>query len=64
MKARRRLYTAALYSGHPTEAFRLLITFPLPARLLQASAPALAWRQQSLTAQAAIDMLHCGRSCC
>ncbi|MEU9420168.1 hypothetical protein [Streptomyces sp. NPDC048272] len=50
-----RCYTATFYSGRTPEAELLLNAFPAPARSLQASAPALAWRQRSATARDALD---------
>ncbi|TLQ46296.1 hypothetical protein [Streptomyces marianii] len=48
-----RAYTAAAYGGRQQAAQRLLESFPGPARSLQVSGPATAWREQSHTAQGA-----------
>ncbi|MFE0773296.1 hypothetical protein [Streptomyces sp. NPDC058861] len=57
-----RAYTAAFYSGHAEEAELLRNAFPAPARSLQASAPAQAWRQASLTARHALDAVTARRT--
>ncbi|MFE7779341.1 hypothetical protein ACFU5O_36875 [Streptomyces sp. NPDC057445] len=46
-----RAYTAAAYSGHSNDAQHLLDALPIPARTLQPSAPAAAWRRASFTAR-------------
>jgi hypothetical protein len=57
-----RAYTAAAYSGRETKAQRLLDAFPVPGRFVQASGPATAWRQDSATAQDAVDALQAQRA--
>ncbi|MEU6071909.1 hypothetical protein ABZ864_47700 [Streptomyces sp. NPDC047082] len=59
MEARKtvRAYTAAAYSGRHQDAQQLLDAFPRPARALDVSAPAHAWRQRSSSAQQAAGIL-------
>ncbi|MEU1466248.1 hypothetical protein ABZ467_37695 [Streptomyces sp. NPDC005727] len=57
-----RAYTAAAYSGREGEAQQLLDAFPIPARPLQTSGPAAAWRRDSATAQDALDALEVQRA--
>ncbi|MFF1680739.1 hypothetical protein ACFVYG_32465 [Streptomyces sp. NPDC058256] len=57
-----RAYTAAAYSGREQEAQQILDAFPVPARSLEASGPATAWRQNSATAQDAVDALAAQRA--
>ncbi|MGW3930357.1 hypothetical protein ACWECC_19980 [Streptomyces microflavus] len=52
-----RAYTAAAYSGRLQEARQLQDAFPVPARPLATSGPAAAWRQNSATAQDAVEDL-------
>ena len=56
-----RNYTAAAYSGREREAQLLLDAFPVPARALDVSGPARAWRLRSATAQDAVDALAARR---
>lgn len=56
-----RAYTAAAYAGREQQAQQILDTFPPPARLLQPSGPATAWRQASPTARHALDALTAQR---
>ncbi|MFE2850200.1 hypothetical protein ACFXJO_03605 [Streptomyces lavendulae] len=57
-----RFYTAAFYSGRTEEAELLRNAFPAPARSLEASAQAQAWRQASLTARHALDAVAARRA--
>ncbi|MGV9901947.1 hypothetical protein ACWDU8_05500 [Streptomyces sp. NPDC003388] len=57
-----RAYTAAAQSGRQEEAQHLLGAFPIPARPLQTSGPATAWRRNSATAQDAVDTLGIQRA--
>ncbi|WP_327309725.1 hypothetical protein OG730_41470 (plasmid) [Streptomyces sp. NBC_01298] len=57
-----RSYTAAFYSGRTEEADLLRNVFPAPARSLEASAPAQAWRQVSLTARHALEAVSTRRA--
>ncbi|MFD6471091.1 hypothetical protein [Streptomyces goshikiensis] len=57
-----RSYTAAFYSGRTEEAELLRNAFPAPARSLDASAQAQAWRQASLTARHALDAVAARRA--
>ncbi|RNF81146.1 hypothetical protein [Streptomyces botrytidirepellens] len=52
-----RAYTADAHSGREEEAQQLLDSFPIPARALATSGPAVAWRQHSATAQDAVNDL-------
>ncbi|MFF8618810.1 hypothetical protein [Streptomyces sp. NPDC015350] len=57
-----RAYTAAAYAGREQEAQQLQDTFPIPVRPLVTSGPAAAWRQNSATAQDAIEDLTTQRA--
>ncbi|MFD5079520.1 hypothetical protein [Streptomyces sp. NPDC058371] len=57
-----RAYTAAAHSGWDQEAQQLLDSFPIPARSLATSGPAAAWRQNSATAQDAVEALAAQRA--
>ncbi|MEV4868515.1 hypothetical protein [Streptomyces syringium] len=57
-----RAYTAAAYSGRAQEAQQLLNAFPIPARSLETSGPAAAWRRDSVTAQDAVEDLAAQRA--
>ncbi|MFE5406922.1 hypothetical protein ACFQ9Z_37695 [Streptomyces sp. NPDC056580] len=57
-----RAYTAAAHSGREAEAQHLLDAFPVPARPLQTSGPAAAWRRNSPTAQDAVTALETQRA--
>lgn len=57
-----RVYTVAAHSGREQEAQQLLDSFPIPARSLQSSGPATAWRHNSATAQDAVDALAAQRA--
>lgn len=52
-----RAYTATAYSGREREAQHLRNAFPIPARSLETSGPAAAWRRNSATAQDAVEDL-------
>ncbi|MFE8940980.1 hypothetical protein ACFYNX_26285 [Streptomyces sp. NPDC007872] len=57
-----RSYTAAFYSGRAEEAELLRNALPAPARSLEVSAPAQAWRQASLAARHALDAVAARRA--
>ncbi|WP_330335859.1 hypothetical protein [Streptomyces sp. NBC_00557] len=57
-----RAYTAAVHSGREQEARQILEAFPVPARSLESSGPATAWRQASATARQAVDALAAQRA--
>lgn len=57
-----RAYTAAAYAGREQEAQQLQDAFPIPARPLATSGPAAAWRQNSATAQDAVEDLTAQRA--
>ncbi|WP_330342646.1 hypothetical protein [Streptomyces sp. NBC_00557] len=57
-----RAYTAAVHSGREQQAQQILDAFPVPARSLECSGPATAWRRESATAQEAIDALAAQRA--
>ncbi|WP_256098645.1 hypothetical protein [Streptomyces agglomeratus] len=57
-----RAYTAAAHSGREREAQQLLDAFPIPARSLNTSGPAAAWRRNSATAQDAVEALAAQRA--
>ncbi|MGW6144408.1 hypothetical protein [Streptomyces sp. NPDC055140] len=57
-----RAYTAAAYSGREQEAQQLHDAFPIPARPLDTSGPAAAWRQNSAAAQDAVEDLSAQRA--
>ncbi|MFD6335087.1 hypothetical protein ACFWGI_36685 [Streptomyces niveus] len=57
-----RAYTAAAHAEREQEAQQLLDTFPIPAHSLGASGPAGAWRQNSATAQDAVEDLEAQRA--
>ena len=57
-----RAYTAAAYAGRVQEAQQLQDAFPIPARPLATSGPAAAWRQNSSTAQDAVEDLTAQRA--
>ncbi|MET8816397.1 hypothetical protein ABZW47_30905 [Streptomyces sp. NPDC004549] len=57
-----RAYTAAAYAGREQEAQQLQDAFPIPARPLSTSGPAAAWRQNSATAQDAVEDLTAQRA--
>ncbi|MFE9252869.1 hypothetical protein [Streptomyces sp. NPDC007088] len=57
-----RAYTAAAYAGREQEAQQLQDAFPTPVRPLATSGPAAAWRQNSATAQDAVEDLTAQRA--
>jgi hypothetical protein len=57
-----RAYTAAAHAGREQEAQQLQDAFPIPARPLDISGPAAAWRQNSATAQDAVEDLTVQRA--
>ncbi|KNE83345.1 hypothetical protein AB0B04_19380 [Streptomyces xinghaiensis] len=57
-----RAYTAAAHSGREQEAQQFLDAFPIPARPVQPSGPATAWRRNAATAQEAVEALEARRA--
>lgn len=55
-------YTAAAHAEREQEAQQLLDAFPVPARSLETSGPAAAWRRSSRTAQEAVEDLNAQRA--